>query len=85
MATDTVILTDNEGNYYLLSRALIEQAKVTDSEQKAELEGTAKGGDTSGFSTYATFSPIQFGASQFRFVGACACNFQFDRAGILTR
>lgn len=86
MATETVILNDNEGNYYLLSRALIEQAKVTDSKQKAELEETAKGGDTSGFSGYsAQFSTLSFGATQFRAIGACACNFTFDRLGTLAR
>jgi hypothetical protein len=49
MADERVVLTDDEGNYYVLSRDVIERAKVTGSEKKrlqAALEST---GDTSGF------------------------------------
>ena len=85
MATDSVILSDTEGNYYLLSRELIENAKVTNSEQKAELDKTVKGGDVSGFALFQAATPLQLGTTQLRPIGACACDFSFDRQGILTR
>jgi hypothetical protein len=85
MATDTVILSDTEGNYYVLSRELIEASKVTNSEQKAELDKTVKGGDVSGFALYASSTPLLLGASQLRPIGACSCSFSFDRQGILVR
>jgi hypothetical protein len=85
MATDAVILSDNEGNYYLLSRELIENAKVTNPEQKAELDKTVKGGDVSGFSLYASTTPLLLGSSRLQPLGACSCNFTFDRQGILSR
>lgn len=85
MATDTVVLSDTQGNYYLLSNELIEQAKVTDPKQKAELEQSIQGGDTAGFTNFAaTYQPFSLGASQFKAIGACACNFSFGRGGTLS-
>ena len=85
MATDAVVLTDSNGDYYLISKELIEHAKVTDAKQKQELEESAKG-DTSGFSLFQqAYSPLSLSGSQFRLVGSCACNFQFTREGYLAR
>jgi hypothetical protein len=87
MATNTVVLSDTQGNYYLLSEELIQNAKVTDAKQKQELEQSIQGGDTAGFNTFAAaqFQPLSFGATQFRALGACACNFNFDRGGLVQR
>jgi len=85
MATDAVVLTDGNGDYYLISKELIEHAKVTDAKQKQELEESAKG-DTSGFSLFQqSFSPIALSGAQFKLVGACSCSFQFTREGYLAR
>ncbi len=84
MATDTVVLTDSQGNYYVLSQQLIERAKVTDPQQKAELERSVQAADTSGFSLFSpSFSTLSFGTNQFQLVGLCACNFQFNREGLI--
>jgi hypothetical protein len=84
MATDSVILSDTEGNYYVISRDLIENSKVTNNEQKAELDKTVKGGgDVSGFALFQAATPLQLGTTQLRPLGACACDFSFDRQGIL--
>jgi hypothetical protein len=86
MATNTVVLSDTQGNLYLLSEALIEQAKVTDPQKKQELEQSIQGGDTAGFNSFGTqLSTFSFGATQLRAVGTCSCSFNFDRSGILVR
>ena len=84
---DRIIISDNEGNYYLLSKEILEQAKVT-GDQAAEVKELVDGGsgDTQGFVQFAAttqYSPaLTLGASQFALRGACACSFScgsFDR------
>jgi hypothetical protein len=80
-----VVLTDTEGNYYVLSQQMIESAKVTDPQQKAELQKSAQG-DTAGFVTFGAVSPFALGGAQYQLLGRCSCNFQFNPAtGVLQR
>jgi len=57
MADERVVLTDDEGNYYVLSREVLERSKVTGPE-KARVRQALDGGDTTGFA-FEIISPNQ--------------------------
>ena len=52
-----VVLTDNKGNYYLLTREILEHAKLTGTE-KDEIERLTKGGDVTGFALVSDYKLV---------------------------
>jgi len=86
---DHIILSDNEGNYYLLPKAALEQAKVT-GEMAKEVKELVDGGDTQGFSLFLgqQASALSLGGTQFQLRGVCACSAScssFDRGAQVIR
>ena len=80
--TETLVLTDQQGNYYVIPRAVIESAKVTDEQKKRELHETVQGGDTSGFLGFGTsLQAFKFGGANLRALGSCNCSWNFDQSG----
>jgi len=57
MADDRVVLTDDEGNYYVLPREVLERFKVTGPD-KIRVRQALDGGDTTGFA-FEIISPNQ--------------------------
>jgi len=75
---ERIIVSDNEGNYYLLSRAALEQARV-EGNQKAEVQKLVESqSDVTGFSgptgQIAT-QPLNFFGTQLQVKGTCYCSF----------
>lgn len=46
---DVLVLTDSDGNYYTITRELLQLAKVGSEEHKARIRELTSGQDTSGF------------------------------------
>ncbi|MGH7268565.1 MAG: hypothetical protein ACREMB_27425 [Candidatus Rokuibacteriota bacterium] len=80
-ATETLVLTDDKGNYYVLPRQLIENARVTDEQKKRELQESVQG-ETTGFSSFGTsVQAFRFGGTTLRPLGNCNCSWNFDQIG----
>lgn len=74
---ERIIVSDNEGNYYLLSRAMLEQSRVEGS-QKAEVQKLVESNsEVSGFSgpTPQVAQPLNFFGTQLQVKGTCYCSF----------
>jgi len=68
------ILEDNNGEFYLISRDMLEKAKVT-GEQKQEVAKLVHGAGHE-VSGYTLSSPtLSFFSTQLAFQGACSCSF----------
>jgi hypothetical protein len=81
--TDTLVLTDQHGDYYVIPRALIEKAKVTDEAKKRELKQTVDGGDTTGYVSLGTQAQsFRLGSATLRPLGSCACSWSFGQFGL---
>ena len=52
-----VVLTDSQGNYYLLTREILEHAKLTGTE-KDEIDRLIKGGDVTGFALVSDYKLV---------------------------
>ena len=71
------IVSDNEGNYYLLSRAMLDQARV-EGDQKAEVQKLVEShSDVAGFAepTPQSAQPLNYFGKQLLVKGTCACSF----------
>lgn len=58
MSDEKLVLTDDEGNYYVLSREVLERAKVTGPEKVRVQQALEESGDTTGFA-FEIMSPNQ--------------------------
>jgi hypothetical protein len=58
MGDERVVLTDDEGNYYVLSREVLEGARVTGPEKLRVRQALEAAGDTTGFA-FEIISPNQ--------------------------
>lgn len=67
------IIEDNQGEFYLITRAMLEQAKVTgkDKEEVAKLVHRQEG-DVQGY--FLAAQTVPFFNNQLTFRGACACS-----------
>lgn len=81
LENERLILMDEEGNYYLIPRDILERTKVSGKE-KEEVDQLVQGGETTGFVLQPGFRPGAGGATQlsafgtrFTPVGSCACSF----------
>jgi hypothetical protein len=74
---ERIIVSDNEGNYYLLSRAALEQARV-EGDQKAEVQKLVDShADVTGFSEPSPqiTQPLNVFGKQLLVKGTCYCSF----------
>jgi hypothetical protein len=71
-----LIISDHEGNYYLLTRDMLESARV-EGEQKREVEELVnKNSEVTGFAMPGqTTAPLSFFGSQLMVRGTCACSY----------
>ena len=58
MGDERVVLTDGDGNYYVLSREVLERAKVSGPEKTRVQQAIEGAGDTAGFA-FEIISPNQ--------------------------
>jgi hypothetical protein len=74
---ERIIVSDNEGNFYLISRAMLEQARVT-GDQKAEVQKLVESqSEVTGFSQPSPqlTQPLNFFGTPLQIKGTCYCSF----------
>lgn len=69
---ERLIISDQQGNYYLITRDMLNKARV-DGDEKRQVEQLVKGADVTGFS--APSPTIGFFSTPLTVHGACACSF----------
>jgi len=69
---ERLIISDQAGNYYLITRDMLDKARVQ-GDEKRQVEALVKGADVAGFS--APSPTISFFNTPLTVHGACACSF----------
>lgn len=83
-AVDTLIIKDEAGNYYMLTRDMLESARLS-SEEKAKIEQLVENPDVAGFAMApATLqqTPLRLGGPAIRVMGTCRCTWSRLSQGV---